>query len=459
MKRILAILLATVLLLGTIPAALAAQGMSNFRKTQTYTDGQFADVAASAWYAGGVRSAYELGLMKGASAAAFNPTGNLTIAEALTIACRMHSIYHGDGETFPQGTPWYQVYLDYGLANGVIKTLNFNPAAQITREMFAYVMCGALPSSELSAINNITTVPDVKSDSTFGAYVYRLYNAGILTGSDKYGTFKPTTMIQRSEVATIVTRLADKSQRKTFTLEKKPPSVVTEVQLAGKTQISVGETTKWTAKPQPEDAATTITWTAGNPGVATVDANGSIKGLKAGDCNITATASNGVKKTVMIHVRDAEAAYQTAASIAKKSGYVAATEYLENLAEAETDRAYKNLLVEKLFVLYADWVTAAGSPLVIETYSTYRQDGSAFVDVKLRNLSGKTVTALSVEWVCVDANGKTVSEFEGYANSITMESHDRSTCTWRLYGDTATKSIKNVRVTKVTYDDGTTWTR
>ena len=459
MKRTLAILLAAVLLLGTVPAALAAGNMGNFRKTQSYTDGQFADVAASDWYAAGVRSAYELGLMKGAGAASFNPSGNLTIAEALTIACRMFSIYHGDGETFPQGTPWYQVYLDYGLANGIIKTLDFDPKAQITREQFAYIMCGALPSSELNAINDVTTVPDVQENSTFGGFVFRLYNAGVLTGSDKYGTFKPTARIRRSEVATIVTRMADKSQRKTFTLEKKPLSVVTEVQLAGKTLISVGETTTWTAMPLPEDADTAIAWSAGNPGVATVDANGNIKGVKAGECHITATASNGVKKTVTVRVRDASAAYQTAASIAQKSGFVAATAYLEDLAEAETDQAFRNLLVDKLLDLYDDWVNAAGSPVVIETYRPYLSDGATDVDIVLRNLSGKNVTGLSVAWVCFDANGKTVSEFEGYANSILIKPHEKPTCTWRMYGDAITKSIKNVRVTKVTYDDGTTWTR
>ena len=41
---------------------------------------------------------------------------------------------------------------------------------------------------------------------------------GVLTGSDAAGSFKPDTTIQRSEVATIVGRMADPSLRKTFTL-------------------------------------------------------------------------------------------------------------------------------------------------------------------------------------------------------------------------------------------------
>ena len=317
MKKIIVLFLAVIMLLGLISSTHAAEGMGNFEKSQTYTAGQFTDVAASAWYASGVQSAYELGLMKGSSDTAFNPSGNLTVAESLAIACRMHSIYADNGQAFTQGSPWYQVYVDYAVANGIMKAGQLDPKAQISREQFAYVMCGALPSSEFSAINNVTALPDVQQNSTYGGFVYRLYNAGVLTGSDKYGTFKPTTAIQRSEVATIVTRMADKSQRKTFTPEVRP--AVSEIQLAGKTQITVGETTAWTAKALPEDAVTTITWTAGNPGVATVDANGNIKGIKAGQCNITATAANGVTKTVLITVTDSGSTAAAAAAAAAGS--------------------------------------------------------------------------------------------------------------------------------------------
>ena len=46
--------------------------------------------------------------------------------------------------------------------------------------------------------------------------IYTLYNAGILTGSDAYGTFHPDDGITRAEVATIMARIIDPSQRKTF---------------------------------------------------------------------------------------------------------------------------------------------------------------------------------------------------------------------------------------------------
>jgi len=78
-----------------------------------------------------------------------------------------------------------------------------------------------LPIKALEAINNIAdgALYDVSHDYRANS-IYTLYRAGILTGNDKYGTFNPNSTILRSEVAAIVTRMANKSLRKTFTLSK-----------------------------------------------------------------------------------------------------------------------------------------------------------------------------------------------------------------------------------------------
>ena len=226
MKKSIRVLITLVLLMLIAPTV-SAGSMNNFQKTQSYIAGQYHDVASNAWYVSGVSSAYELGLMKGNSATVFNPDGNLTVAESLAIACRLHSIYSGNGDNFVQDSPWYQVYVDYAVANGIMSAGQLNPKNAITREQFAYIMCGALPSSELRKINTVNSLPDVLKNSTYGGFVYRLYEAGILTGNDQYGTFNPTSNIRRSEVATIITRLAIESQRKTLSLEKATSSGTT----------------------------------------------------------------------------------------------------------------------------------------------------------------------------------------------------------------------------------------
>ena len=218
-KRIVSLLLAGVMAASALPGIASAAGLSNFQKSNTYTPGQFADVPAGSWFAAGVQSAYELGLMTGTSGTAFDPSGNLTLAETVVLAARLHSIYTGDGASFTGGATWYQPYVDYAIQNGIIASGAYSDySATATRAQFASILAAALPSEALPAINTVTILPDVDANATYAAAALKLYNAGILTGSDAAGTFNPESSIQRSEVATIVTRMADQSQRKTFTL-------------------------------------------------------------------------------------------------------------------------------------------------------------------------------------------------------------------------------------------------
>jgi len=210
-KRILCLILAAIMLLSAIPMASAA----------------FADVPDGAWYAENVRTAYELGLIKGISETEFNPDGKITLAETIALACRLHSDYYDNDEAFVQGDVWYEVYVDYAEENGILNKgafADYNAAA--TRLQFAEVFAAALPKNALRAINDIQAgqIPDVARN----AAVYLLYNAGVLTGSDENGTFLPDTTIRRCEVAAIVTRMADESLRQRFALadkeDKKEPS-------------------------------------------------------------------------------------------------------------------------------------------------------------------------------------------------------------------------------------------
>ena len=92
MKRFTALLLACCMMFGLyVPAQAAGSGMDNFQKAESY-NGRFADIDAGYWAASSVKLCYEYGLMKGASATAFNPKGDLTVAEAIVMADRNHGI-------------------------------------------------------------------------------------------------------------------------------------------------------------------------------------------------------------------------------------------------------------------------------------------------------------------------------------------------------------------------------
>ena len=187
--------------------------MSNFaRQRLVIRAGVFTDVDENAWYGfynqKVIASAYEYGLMKGNGDTTFNPTGNVTIAEAITIAARVHSIYTTGAEDFVQSNPWYQVYIDYAVANGIIFTNSFNDYSRAaTRAEMAYIFSRSLPQTEFEERNTVNSLPDVNNTVPYSSAVITLYKAGVLTGSDEKGTFHPYGNITRAEAAAIITRV------------------------------------------------------------------------------------------------------------------------------------------------------------------------------------------------------------------------------------------------------------
>ena len=197
------------------------RGLQNFEKANRYSS-QFTDVPSSAWYYDNVKAAFEYGLVTGTSATSFNPTGNLTIAEAVTLAARLNNIYYAEGKLFTQTSVWYQVYVDYAVEKGIITANQFaNYTKQATRAEYTLILAKALPPEALEIVNWVEdgAIPDVKSSDSYGAAVYMLYRAGILTGNDDLGTFSPSNSITRAEVSALVTRMSDVSLRKTVTLK------------------------------------------------------------------------------------------------------------------------------------------------------------------------------------------------------------------------------------------------
>ena len=218
MRKAISLLLTLAMVLTMLPAT--ALG-GNFARTRTWSDDLFTDVSRENWFYDTVKAAYELELMNGSTGGKFMPEGNITLAETLAVAARIHAGYHGGDGTFVQGDPWYQVYVDYALVNGLLTEIPDDYGRAATRLEFAQILSRTLPDAELHAINRVDdgAIPDVADD----AAVYRLYRAGVLTGSDKRGAFLPDTSIARSEVAAIVARMAEPSLRRVVTLTVEKP--------------------------------------------------------------------------------------------------------------------------------------------------------------------------------------------------------------------------------------------
>ena len=194
---------------------------ADFSRTRSYTPGQFTDVPADAWYAGTVKDCYELGLINGSSDTTYNPQGFFTLAQAATIASRMHEIHNGGDGVIPAASgEWYQGAVDYCIANGIIAKDEYRDYTKnATRAEMSKIMYNALPKSEWKAINKVQALPDVdKNNTKNGSIIFALYEAGIFTGSDEYGKFQPGAAITRAEVSALVARMADSTQRKTLSL-------------------------------------------------------------------------------------------------------------------------------------------------------------------------------------------------------------------------------------------------
>ncbi len=194
--------------------------VSQFKSVNTYTEGQFNDVPSNYWGTPNIAKAFELGLMKGVDDG-FDPKGNVTLAQAITMAARIHSIYTTGSENFVQGTPWYQVYLDYELKNQLLDETYSDYNVPATRLQFAAILANALPLEALEPINYVKDdgIPDLRIWNYHASAVYLLYEAGILTGSGEDHAFSPDANITRAEAAAIITRMADPSLRQSFTLD------------------------------------------------------------------------------------------------------------------------------------------------------------------------------------------------------------------------------------------------
>lgn len=183
----------------------------------------FSDVPSNAWYAQDVAAAEKYGILQGTGNGRFSPDGNLTLAQAITMAARTYA--YERGETIPKtgGSTWYSDFLQYASDKGICAIGEFGAAYDnfCNRLTMAKLFARVVPESTATQRNDVTTLPDVQSASENQA-VFTLYQLGILTGSDKYGTFHPYQYIKRSETAAILNRVLNPDTRKSFTLEKAP---------------------------------------------------------------------------------------------------------------------------------------------------------------------------------------------------------------------------------------------
>lgn len=182
----------------------------------------FRDVAEKDWYYRDVQNAVKLGLLSGMEDGRFAPKANLTYAQALKLACCMHQRYYQGEVTLTNSASgkWYDSYYQYAEDQGLL-TPNYNLMNEpIPRMAFVGIFYTALPAGTFTQINPVAdgAIPDVPMDAAYAQQIYAFYRAGILTGSDAVGSFRPESSILRGEVAAILSRMMDGAARKCVVL-------------------------------------------------------------------------------------------------------------------------------------------------------------------------------------------------------------------------------------------------
>lgn len=181
----------------------------------------FTDVPQGKWYYSYVSRAYEEGLINGVTATTFAPDKSMTMAQVVALAARVRQLLTDGRITLENSISggWYKSYYSYLNMRYALecREIDYTDYSRpVTRGEMARIFCDAIPPEYRPQRNTIAdgAIPDVDpSQQVYGQAVYALYRAGIVAGSDDFGTYKPDTEIKRSEVAAILIRFIDAKAR------------------------------------------------------------------------------------------------------------------------------------------------------------------------------------------------------------------------------------------------------
>ncbi len=136
-----------------------------------------------------------------------SPKSTVSVAQGVTVASRMHA---AENNAFvPTGE---QECIDYAISNSLINQEQFD---DFTRPIKRYEMAQLISDAcgETEYINTVEEIPDVQSTAPYIDHVLKLYRAGIVTGYDDYGTFKPDNLLTRAEMSVMSERASNSAFR------------------------------------------------------------------------------------------------------------------------------------------------------------------------------------------------------------------------------------------------------
>lgn len=151
----------------------------------------------------------------------------------------------------------------------------------------------------------------------------------------------------------------------------------------------------------------------------------------------------------------------------RNNGWNAGVVYMENVIKntASSDPNYAKYTAKKADIC-SKWVKELGDPIaIIGTSISYNSIGVPEVNITFRNISTKTVTNLEAFWTCVDAYGNVTTDypylyngnFNGWMDGISLKPGESDTYYWTMYSNERTASVRNLRMEKCAFSDGSSW--
>lgn len=221
-RRVLALVLVVSSLLavasvGVLADAIPGQRLAVFDDIGQMNSSTFTDVSSKTWCYSGVKTAYNKGIMLGYTDKTFRPNNNVSWAEAITIAARIHAAYNDNLIAEPEP--------ERGLVHDLLQILlrarhaalgnsgGGKLSQSINRYNLAYLFAKTIDDQDMPkicdyAIGDLSSIPGY-----YKASVEKLYAAGVMIGVDSSYRFCGTSTTSRGQIATVIARLVEPALR------------------------------------------------------------------------------------------------------------------------------------------------------------------------------------------------------------------------------------------------------
>lgn len=203
-----------VILLNICPSMAFAVDLSN----NDMTPQTFSDVVPNQWYYASVKGVYDSNLMNGVDNEKFQPNGNTTLAQVITMAARLYAQYNNETIAIEDSKIWYLPYLKYAesvdLLSDEIRQVEDLDNTKATRAQSAYLFYKVLESKEPTSKKiNASTIYDLNEiPQEYKTAVSEMFGRGIITGITQ-GYFDGDLFVTRAQIATIMNRVINVCER------------------------------------------------------------------------------------------------------------------------------------------------------------------------------------------------------------------------------------------------------